>query len=283
MVTWNDATPPVPPPLTAAEKARGAARVAAIGLLTLAALILFWIGRTLKRLVWKGVTFHYFVARIWARAMLWLIGTRPRVTGEAMTGGGVIVANHSTWADILALRHTRLINFVSKADVRAWPAVGSIAEICDTVFIERRRTAAAVQRTELGERIDRGQLLCIFPEGTSSDGLRVLPFKSTLLAALFEERVRASARIQPVTLNWIPPEGMDAAFYGWWGTMPFEGNIWQICCRSVGGAVELVFHEARPVRDFADRKEMTRWAEAEVRAAKRIPQAAPAASASAVR
>ncbi|SEA47798.1 lysophospholipid acyltransferase family protein [Rubrimonas cliftonensis] len=267
-VTWNDAAPPDLPPLTPAERLRGGVRVAAMLALTAVCLTLFLILRFVRRRLFRGFKAQFWVARVWARAMLRLIGVRRRVIGAPIRGGGVWLANHASWSDILALRSARLVNFVSKAEVRAWPGIGWIAEVADTVFIERRRSRAHDHRGVLADRLRGGQLLCIFPEGTSSDGLRVLPFKSSLLAALYEPGMPADARVQPVTLNWIAAPGLPREFYGWWGSMPFEGHIWEIACRSRGGVVEIVFHAPCSVHDVGDRKAMTRWAEETVRAAK---------------
>jgi 1-acyl-sn-glycerol-3-phosphate acyltransferase len=270
MLTWNGAVPAALPPLTRGERLRGGLRLAGVLLVTLTAVIIFLIGRSLRRHLSRHVKFHFRAARSWARIMLRLMGVRRTVIGRPIDGPGVWLANHSGWADILALRSARLVNFVSKAEVRGWPAVGWIAEMCDTVFIERRRAAAGEQRNVLAERLRAGQLLCLFPEGTSSDGLRVLPFKSTLLSALYDGGPVSGAWVQPVTVNWIAPDGHDPAFYGWWGDMPFEGHVWDILCRSRGGRVEVVFHEPSEVSRFADRKALTRWAEDAVRGAKRV-------------
>ncbi|PJA59921.1 MAG: 1-acyl-sn-glycerol-3-phosphate acyltransferase [Rhodobacterales bacterium CG_4_9_14_3_um_filter_71_31] len=264
MMTWDGAVAPALPPLTPLQRLRGALRLAALLALTVPVLALFLLGRFLRRRVLRGVKFHFLVARLWARAVLVLLGVRRDVVGAPMAAGGVWVSNHASWADIAALRSARLVNFVSKAEVRHWPGVGLLARAADTVFIERRRSQAQTQRNELAKRIRAGQLLCIFPEGTSSDGRRVLPFKSALFSALFEDGV-IDAQVQPVTLNWIAPPGLPASFFGWWGSMPFEGHIWDVLCRSSGGAVEIVFHPPRRVTDFPDRKALTRWAEDAVR------------------
>lgn len=268
-LTWNDAEPPVLPPLRLAERARGGLRLVAVLAATAVALVLFLVGRGLRAWVDRRVSFHFAVARLWSRAMLRLMGVRLRVTGAPMETGGAILANHSSWADILALRATTLIYFVSKAEVRGWAVVGWIADICGTVFIERRKGAAPRQRAELRDRMRAGQRLGIFPEGTSSDGLRVLPFRSTILAALFEPEVREVACAQPVTVNWRPPPSLPPAFYGWWGAMAFGSHIWQVLCRSVGGEVEVVLHPPRAVDGFPDRKALTRWAEETVRSGRR--------------
>jgi len=276
MMTWNGAVAPALPPLTAFQRLRGALRLTALVALTVPVLTLFLLGRFLQRRVMRGVKFHFLVARLWARAMLLLIGVRREVIGAPMAAAGVWVSNHASWADILALRSARLVNFVSKAEVRHWPGVGLMARAADTVFIERRRSQAQAQRNELAERIRAGQLLCIFPEGTSSDGRRVLPFKSALFSALFHDGV-TDAQVQPVTLNWVAPPGLPDSFFGWWGTMPFEGHIWDVLCRSGGGAVEIVFHPPRRVSEFADRKALARWAEDTVRGGLRAGSAAEAA------
>ncbi|TVQ55874.1 MAG: 1-acyl-sn-glycerol-3-phosphate acyltransferase [Rhodobacteraceae bacterium] len=269
-VTWNAAAPPHLSDVGVAGKAMGAARVAGVILLTALGLVAFMAGRWLHARAWGGVTFHFAVARIWARLMLRLMGVRRRVVGAPMAQAGVLLANHASWADILAIRACQRVNFVSKADVRAWPWIGWIAEQCDTVFIERRRSASKAQEDALLSRLRAGERLCLFPEATSTDGRRVLAFKSALLSAPFEPSVRDALWAQPVTVNWIAPEGLPVEFYCWWGDMPFEGHIWDVVTRSRGGAVEIVFHEPRPVGAFPDRKTLAQWAEDAVRSAKRV-------------
>jgi 1-acyl-sn-glycerol-3-phosphate acyltransferase len=266
--TWDGAAPPAATPPTAAQRARGALRLAAIVLATLAALALYLPGRAAARLS-PGLAFDRPVGMAWARAALAIMGVRPRVSGAPMARGGVVLANHASWADILALRAAAHVTFVSKAEVRGWAGVGWLAAVAGTVFIDRRRSATKAQGDALLARLAAGDLLCLFPEGTSSDGLRVLPFKSALLSALYHETVCDVVWVQPVTLNWIAPRGQPAAFFGWWGTMGFEAHIWTVLCRSRGAAVEVLFHEPRPAQSFPDRKTLARHAEDSVRAAKR--------------
>jgi 1-acyl-sn-glycerol-3-phosphate acyltransferase len=269
MLTWDQAVPPVLPPLTRGQRLRGALRLAAIALVTAPALGAFLLGKLLAERLSPRLGFHHAVAMLWARAMLGLMGVRPRIGGRPMAQGGVLLANHASWADILALRAAAEVTFVSKAEVRRWPGVGWLAETAGTVFIDRRRTAAKAQGDVLLERLGAGALLCLFPEGTSSDGLRVLPFKSALLSALYHESVCDVVWAQPVTLNWLAPAGQPREFFGWWGAMGFEAHIWNVLCRSRGAGVEILFHEPRPVQSFPDRKSLARHAEDSVRSAKR--------------
>lgn len=268
-LTWNGAPYVVLPPLTPRQRLRGAIRVAAILVATVLTLALFLAGRAIRQHVWAGFGGHYAAARLWSRFLLALFGIRRRVEGAALRGAGVMVANHASWADILALRSVTRINFVAKAEVRGWAGVGWIATVCETVFIERRRSAARDQATLLRQRLTQGETLCIFAEGTSSDGLRVLPFKSTLLAAVVDIGHAHRVAVQPVTVNWLPPNDLPPAFYGWWGTMGFEAHIWQVACRSRNGTVEVVFHPPVAAGPGTDRKVLTRACEAAVRGAKR--------------
>jgi 1-acyl-sn-glycerol-3-phosphate acyltransferase len=184
------------------------------------------------------------------------MGARLEVMGQPMATGGMLVSNHISWSDILTLRSTRTINFVSKREVRDWPGVGLIAAVCDTVFIERKRSEAKRQEGELLARIERGELLCIFAEGTSTDGLRVLPFKSTLFSAIFDPAMKDEVWVQPVTVHYWPDPatGLPSNFYGWWGDMSFGGHIWDVVTRSRGGVATAMFHPPVRPADFPDRK-----------------------------
>lgn len=257
MNTWNEATPPVLSEATVPQKLRGGVRLVLMVLLTLIAVLLFLTGRGLRAVLGRWVVFHFGVARFWSRACLFLCGVRLSVSG-APVSAGALVANHSSWIDILALRAVRLVYFVSKAEVANWPGVGFITRITGTVFIERRRSQAKAQEAVLRERIAADQLLCFFPEGTSTDGLRVLPFKSSLFSAFFLDGEGADLSVQPVTVRYRPAPGTDLPdnFYGWWGDMGFEAHIWDVLMRSTGGQVDVIFHPPVSPLDFPDRKHL---------------------------
>ena len=257
MNTWNDARPAELPPLTFPQKLRGGLRLAVLLAVTALAFGLFLIGRALRHYLGKFVTFHFRVARMWSRAVLWLLGVRLRVRGGPISSGA-LVANHSSWLDIPALRAVRLIYFVSKAEVAAWPGVGAIARVVGTVFIERKRSEAKRQEEILRERIAAEQVLCFFPEGTSTDGLRVLPFKSSLFSAFFYDNHGAELLIQPVSIRYRVGQGsgLPESFYGWWGEMGFGSHIWDVLCRSRRGVAEVTFHPPVKPGDLGDRKRL---------------------------
>lgn len=264
--TWEKETRPVLPELTMWSRFRGILRIVAAILATAIGFILFMVGKGLNKVFGPRMTFHYGVARLWSRLMLAILGVAHSVKGAPIRHGGVLAANHVSWSDILALRTVTRINFVSKAEVRRWPVIGTVAAVTETVFIERRRTETKRQQSELKHRIAAGELLCLFPEGTSTDGLRVLPLKSALMSAVFVEGVRETALVQPVTINYTPPPGQPEDFFGWWGTMEFEKHIWDVASRvGSGGAVEVIFHDPLKVSEAADRKALTRACEDAIR------------------
>ena len=258
MNTWNDVEPPELEPPTLAGKIRGGLRVFSLVSITCICVVIFLAGRALRSVFGRWVVFHFGVARFWSRACLRCAGVKLRVKGTPIRAGA-LVANHSSWIDILALRATQLIYFVSKAEVANWPGVGFITRVTGTVFIERRRSQAKAQEAILRERIAADQLLCFFPEGTSTDGLRVLPFKSSLFSAFFDEGQGADIAIQPVTVRYATRQAdqLPASFYGWWGSMGFESHIWDVVTRSFGGRVQVIFHPPVLASDFPDRKSLS--------------------------
>ena len=255
MTTWNAAVPATLPPPSLAEKLRGSLRLVAFATLTGLCLGVFLVGRALRGWFGRAVVFHFGAARLWARGGLWLMGLSHEVTGRPIACGAM-VANHGSWLDVLALRAVRLVYFVSKAEVADWPWVGFITRVTGTVFIERRRVAAKRQEQILLERIAARQVLCFFPEGTSTDGQRVLPFKSALFSAFFRDGHPEDVVIQPVSIRYRPDPALPESFYGWWGTMGFERHVWDVLCRSRRGRVRVVFHPPMRPREVADRKSL---------------------------
>lgn len=196
---------------------------------------------------------------------LWLMGLRLRVRGARMAGAGALVANHASWMDIFVLNAVDRVYFVSKAEVSGWAGIGWLARATGTVFITRKGAEAREQQAVFEERLEAGHRLLFFPEGTSTDSRRILPFKSTLFAAFFSERLRPALQIQPVTVVYHAPKGQDLRFYGWWGDMDFAPHLMAVLASPGGGAVEVIRHAPKRVADFEDRKALAAWCEAEVR------------------
>ncbi|AHM05024.1 1-acyl-sn-glycerol-3-phosphate acyltransferase [Roseibacterium elongatum DSM 19469] len=195
------------------------------------------------------------------------MGLRRKVIGQPMPQRGAFVANHSTWLDIFVLNAGKRLYFVSKAEVAGWAGIGWLARGTGTVFIRRdRRSEAAAQTRMFEDRLRAGHKLLFFPEGTSTDGRRVLPFKTTLFAAFLSDRLRDILWVQPISLHYHAPHGADARFYGWWGDMEFGANLLQVLAAPRQGWVELRYGTPLKVSDFEDRKALARAAERAVRA-----------------
>jgi len=132
--------------------------------------------------------------------------------------------------------------------------------------ISARGYGEAVAQTRLFEdRLIAGHHLLFFPEGTSTDGRQVLNFKPTLFEAFLSKRLRDRLRVQPVTLRYSAPQGVDDRFYGWWGDMEFGPSLLQILAAPRQGAVTVIYHPPLPVAAGLDRKHLARQAEAAVR------------------
>jgi 1-acyl-sn-glycerol-3-phosphate acyltransferase len=204
------------------------------------------------------------------RVSLMWIGLGFQRTGKPMQGPGAIVANHSSWLDIFVLNASDRIYFVSKSEVARWPGIGVLARVTGTLFIARDPRDARVQTALVQGRLLAGQRLLFFPEGTSTDGLRVLPFKSTLFAAFFAPKLKDAVSIQPVSVAYHAPAGRDARTYGWWGDMSFGGHMVATLALARQGRVEVVYSRPLAVADMADRKALAEAAEKQVRAGHRL-------------
>lgn len=263
---WDGAPPPAAPPLTLAGRARRWARAPLAAVWLLGCFGTFLMLNLLDRLLRRGGerALAPGMVRLWARGALRLLGLRAEIRGKPAPEAGALVANHSSWIDIVALQRATRLTFVSKAEVAGWPLIGAIGRAIGTEFIERRSTEARRQSDALARRIAAGDRLCLFPEGTSSDGLRVLPFKSALFGVFLEPAARVP--IQPVSLRYHPAPDLPPAFYGWWGEMDFGGHLARLLARSAGGRVVITFHPPLDPAAFADRKALAAAAERAVRA-----------------
>jgi lyso-ornithine lipid O-acyltransferase len=189
------------------------------------------------------------------------------VTGAPMMQRGALVANHSSWLDIFVLNAAQRVYFVSKSEVEGWPLIGWLARATGTVFIARKGTEAKRQQALFEARLRAGHQLLFFPEGTSTDALRVLPFKSTLFAAFYSHGLDEILQIQPVTVVYHAPRGQDPRYYGWWGEMDFASHLLKVLATLRQGRVEVIFHPPVAVADFTSRKALAAQCEAVIRAA----------------
>ena len=266
--TWHSDDAPEHRRLTLMDWVRVGLRGVPLALLVFGCLALLLLVRLFERPVFgvrRPITPH--ITQFVCRNAFRLLGIGFSTRGTLMREPGAVVANHSSWLDIFALNARKRIYFVSKSEVAGWPGIGWLARATGTVFIDRDRKKAAEHTALFEERLSAGHKLLFFPEGTSTDGLRVLPFKTTLFAAFFTDALREQTYIQPVAVIYRAPPGEDARFYGWWGTMDFGPHLLATLSAGRQGAVEI--HYLPPVRitDFENRKALALHLEDAVRTA----------------
>lgn len=158
------------------------------------------------------------------RCALCIVGGRLRVEGVPPRDG-LIVCNHLSYVDIAALGSACPCSFVSKAEVRRWPFIGWAAELAGTVFVRRaHRSEVAGQVEDIKQAIIRGIPIVLFPEGTSTDGSQVLPFRSALLQAALE----TGCNVTPAALSYRADPPADAVKdICWWGGIRFLPHLWR--------------------------------------------------------
>jgi len=265
MTVWHPEDEPEPVRMDAVGLALAFFRLLGIAFVIYGLMIVLALTRLIE-LPFGRRTVSPAVVQLACKGALIVLGLKVTTEGQPMRHKGAVVANHSSWLDIFTLNAVQRGFFVSKAEVDDWPAIGLIARSTGTVFIERRASHAKRHKSQFEERLIAGDRLMFFPEGTSTDSLRVLPFKSTLFAAFFEKHLVKTMWIQPVTVNYYAPKGQDPRYYGWWGEMPFFSHFLKSLASKRQGRVAIRFHPAVRVADFKDRKTLTRHCEDAVRA-----------------
>jgi lyso-ornithine lipid O-acyltransferase len=226
--------------------------------------------------VWLPVAFH--------RLFLRLFRVRVVVCGRPPDGGATLVlSNHVSWLDIPVFASLQPLSFVAKSEVAGWPVVGLFARLQRSVFIDRaRKSHTASVNTEVAHRLAQGDVMVLFPEGTSGDGNRVLPFRSSLVgaarAALAEPSL-THINLHPVAIAYVRRNGLpvtrrERPSIAWYGDMDLAPHLAAFLRE---GPLDAVVHWGEPIpfNAASDRKRATAEAEAAVRnavyAASRTP------------
>jgi 1-acyl-sn-glycerol-3-phosphate acyltransferase len=195
--------------------------------------------------------------RFYFRTLAWLMGLRIQVVGEQARGGSVLfVANHSSWLDIVALGAALDAAFVAKREVGEWPVVRTVARLGRTVFVSRTRSGTKGEAGLIRDRLAGGDNIILFPEGTTSDGGRVLPFRSAFLSVADHARI-----VQPVSvvydrLGGLPACRRDRPLFAWYGDMDLGSHFWRLARRAKSRAT-IVLHAPLDPKDWPDRKALT--------------------------
>ena len=197
-----------------------------------------------------------------------ILGLRIQVIGTPTAARpALFAANHISYTDITVLGSLLPGSFIAKAEVGKWPFFGWLAKLQRSVFVDRQMRSAAIQRDAIGDRLAAGDALILFPEGTS-DGNRVLPFKSALFAAAQRAKDTPPVIVQPVSLAYVRLDGMPIRrlyrpFFAWYGTVDLAPHMWSM----VGlGTVDVIvqFHPPAFLADCGSRKALAGYCHARV-------------------
>ena len=202
--------------------------------------------------------------RLFHQGFLKLLNVKVILHGTLKTNKpGLLISNHASWIDISILSSLTNICFIAKSEVSGWPIVGFLARLQDTVFIERKINRVIKQKKEILDFLSRGKKLVLFPEGTSSDGDRVLRFKSSLFSiGETEEGKLGGYEFQAVTicysgLNGLPMSRSQRPNVAWWGNMNLFNHLWNLFSLN-GIKVTVTAHE--PITKIENRKIMSQIA-----------------------
>jgi len=214
------------------------------------------------------------------RYFKWLcrvLGIRIETLGTPVAEGPLLIAaNHTSYFDIPVLGATGPFAFIAKTEVQRWPFFGLCADLSRTIFVDRNnRSRALHDRNQIQGRLRKGDRLVLFPEGTSSDGNGILPFKSSLLSvaeldAGSEQSGRPlRCRVQPVSisytrLNGLPMGRIKRPLFAWYGDMDLMPHLWAALAAGPFD-VTVEFHPAVTAEQLGDRKALARYCENVVR------------------
>jgi 1-acyl-sn-glycerol-3-phosphate acyltransferase len=246
----------------------------ALGVIVLLAVTLLLLPLQLLglRFNWK---IRRLLPRLWHRVACRVLGIRVHVHGALETKRPLLLAaNHASWKDILVLGSVADVVYIAKSDVRAWPVFGILARLQATIFVEReQRQKTGEQVNEIAERLTAGEIVVLFPEGTTSDGNRLLEVKSSLFGAAASAVPHAPdgiVHIQPVSIAYTGLHGMAMGRYhrpiaAWPGDIELLPHLMGIL-RAGAVDVDVDFGERVDYERTSNRKEVSRTVEARIRA-----------------
>jgi 1-acyl-sn-glycerol-3-phosphate acyltransferase len=213
---------------------------------------------------WVAASRRRTLIQRWSARLLRVLRVECRMEGDFPPDAGnlLVVANHISWLDIFVLNALRPVRFVAKAELARWPVAGRLVRDAGTLFIERarRRDTHRVNRT-VTDALSQGDVVAVFPEGTTSDGTMLLPFKSSLLQPI----VDAQGHVLPLAIRYRTADGHPTTAPSYVGDDPFIASFWRVCgVRSL--VVEVVALDRMPAH-ARHRRALAQEAEAAIRRA----------------
>ncbi|MEW7007205.1 MULTISPECIES: lysophospholipid acyltransferase family protein [unclassified Lentilitoribacter] len=227
----------------------------------------------LLALLFRDDISRYFPT-IWHKVACWSLGIKINQRGSVSKKQPLMIAaNHSSWIDIIALGSCFPLVFIAKSDVKTWPIFGFLAKLQRTIFIERtRRSKTKEQVGEISTRMKHGDIVVLFPEGTTSDGNYVLPFKSALFGAVQQAQtdlVDHELFIQPVSIAYLTSHGIplnrsNRSLASWPGDVELLPHLKNIILEGSMG-IEITYADPIKYTEDMSRSEIAKQCETAVR------------------
>lgn len=198
----------------------------------------------------------YVIPYYWHKGVCFIFGIRVKVIGTPVRDRQVMyVSNHLSYLDIPVMGSLLKASFIAKQEVAGWPVFGFLSKLQQTAFVDRTGARIDKDHYDLSNMLDQGKSLILFPEGTSSDGTALMPFKSRLFTLVIERS--GGLPVQPFTVR-LPDADTQTKRdrYAWYGDMDLAPHLWALG-KTRGVTVELVFHDLIETNAETDRKELT--------------------------
>ncbi|MBN33957.1 MAG: 1-acyl-sn-glycerol-3-phosphate acyltransferase [Rhodospirillaceae bacterium] len=218
-------------------------------------------------LILFGAKASHAFPQFYHRVVLRLLGIRIDVRGRPSRKRPCLyVSNHTSYLDIEILGALIRGSFVAKAEIGEWPFFGLLAKLQRTVFVDRRRSQAGKHKTAIEQRLDAGERLILFPEGTTSDGNKILPFKRALFATAQQQIAGEYVSVQPISIAFagfsnMPMDRELRPLFAWYGDMELVPHAWQMLKAGVVTVV-VQFHPILTIEDVGgDRRQLARRCE----------------------
>ncbi len=232
---------------------RATSRLIALTTLTLSLLAVY------SASFWRGATARRRIVRAWHMAAARIVGIHIRTHGQIAAPGALIASNHVSYIDVIALGALTEATFVAKASVARWPVIGFLARLVNTLFVDRASTHCLGQIKAIAATLNERQSIVLFPEGTSTAGRMVLPFKSTLFEAV--RGTQHPVMVQPVTIAYVKNiHGWDLPIderriHPWIGDDELVPHLWAML-KHPGVLADVMFHQPVNADSFVSRKEL---------------------------
>jgi len=204
--------------------------------------------------------YAYIIPYFYHKICLRIFGIKIKTFGKVSINSPILlISNHASYLDIIILGSLFKTSFIAKKEISKWPLLGILAKLQNTIFIDRRVSSLKNQENQIIKHLNEKKNLVIFPEGTSSDGNRVLPFKSSLFN-IFEKNLNSKILVQTITIvykkiNGIPMNRIERKNITWHSNMDLIPNIFNVL-KKLSIEVEVIFNdEFLPSKEY-DRKKL---------------------------